>query len=231
MQLTAHRGFAAEHPENTLTAVRAAARTADEIEVDVRRCGSGELVVFHDDTLDRVTDGEGFVSDHSIDELRALSVLGSDEGIPSLREILDVLPPDVTLNAELKEEGVAEDAAALAHDVDRPVLFSSFLPEAIDRVSAVSECPTALVFDDRPTENVSLAADLGCERVHPHWWLALRTRVIERASETDLEVHAWTIRHRTTARILRRRGVDGVIADIPIGVSGVRSRRERTDGI
>ena len=66
MRLIAHRGFAAVHPENTVRAVRAAARVADAVEVDVRRCATGELVVIHDATVDRVTDGTGPVADHSL---------------------------------------------------------------------------------------------------------------------------------------------------------------------
>jgi len=95
MRLIAHRGFADRYPENTLRAVREASRFADEVEVDVRRCDSGELVVVHDCTVDRVTDEEGAVAHHSLAELRALDVLGTGEGVPTLAEVLSAVPPTV----------------------------------------------------------------------------------------------------------------------------------------
>ena len=213
MQLTAHRGFADEFPENTLAAVQAATRVADEIEIDVRRCGSGELVVFHDETLDRVTDAEGPVTDWSLEELRTVSVLGTDERIPTLSETIDLVPSDVRLNVELKDAEIAADAVDVVSGADCPILFSSFLPDAIEQVTETSDHQTALIFREQPDVNVERAVELGCERIHPKWWLVLRPRLVRRANDRGLSVHAWTIHHRVTARLLRRRGVDGVIAD------------------
>lgn len=214
MRLTAHRGFAAEHPENTLAAVRAAAEIADEIEIDVRRCGSGELIAFHDERLDRLTDAAGPIAERSIDELRELSVLGSGERIPTLGAVVDAAPPDVTLNVELKEAEIAADAAAVAADAAAEIVFSSFLPDAIDGVPERYE--TALIVDEEPTASVERASELGCDRIHPHWWLALRSGVVGTAADAGLDVHTWTIERRVTARVLDFRGVDGVIADAPV---------------
>jgi len=75
MRLIAHRGFLSVNPENTVAAVEAAAAVADGIEIDVRRCGSGEPVVIHDETVDRVTDGRGAVDEHTVADLAALDVL------------------------------------------------------------------------------------------------------------------------------------------------------------
>ena len=89
MRCIAHRGFAKVNPENTVTAVRSAAEHTDVIEIDVRRCGSGELVVIHDETVERVTDGTGRVAELSADELTALDVLESGEGVPTLPSLLE----------------------------------------------------------------------------------------------------------------------------------------------
>ena len=112
MRLIAHRGFAGVNPENTLTAVGEAATVADAVEVDIRRCATGELVVVHDETVDRVTDGEGPVADHSLAELRGLDVLGTGEGVPTLEAVLEAVPDGVGANVELKEPGTAADALA-----------------------------------------------------------------------------------------------------------------------
>jgi glycerophosphoryl diester phosphodiesterase len=82
VQITAHRGFGDRHPENTVRAARRAARFADAVEIDIQRCGSGELVVSRWDELELVTDGRGEVSDLSATELADLQVEESDCGIP-----------------------------------------------------------------------------------------------------------------------------------------------------
>jgi glycerophosphoryl diester phosphodiesterase len=82
MDLIAHRGCAGQHPENTVRAVRKSSRRFPAVELDVRRCRTGELVVFHDETVDRVTDGTGSVAAMDWDRLRSLEVLESGERNP-----------------------------------------------------------------------------------------------------------------------------------------------------
>ena len=103
--VAAHRGWNERYPENTMEAFRAAADLGvDQIETDVRLTKDGELVLFHDDTLDRVTDGSGRVIDHTYAELKLLKVKGSGN-IPTLTEFLDLFReyPALTLDMELKE--------------------------------------------------------------------------------------------------------------------------------
>src|SRR6056297_246672 len=109
MELIGHRGCAAQCPENTVRAVKRAAQYLDAIEVDVRRCGSGELVVFHDETVDRLTDESGPIADLSWTELRNLDVLDSGESIPTLDHVLDAFPQGVRAQLELKDTGIAAD--------------------------------------------------------------------------------------------------------------------------
>ena len=130
MRLIAHRGFAGERPENTLSAVRRAVESADAVEVDARRCASGEVVVVHDETVDRVTDGTGPVDERTREELAVLSVLGSDEGVPTLGEVAAAIPDGVGLVLELKEAGIAEDALAAVAGVD-DLVVSSFVADAL----------------------------------------------------------------------------------------------------
>jgi glycerophosphoryl diester phosphodiesterase len=107
--IAAHRGGCSHYPENTLAAFAAAARVrVQQIEFDVRRCASGEIVVLHDASVDRTTDGEGLVSEHYLESLRELdagSYMGPEfrgERIPTLDEVLEVLPRNVWLNIQLK---------------------------------------------------------------------------------------------------------------------------------
>ena len=149
MDYVAHRGYAAEYPENTLAAFRGAAASADWIEFDVRRCGSGELVVVHDEDVDRVTDDEGAVGCTPWETLRDLDVLGSGAGIPRLDDALDVIPPGVGVQIELKELSLAADVSAALTDHDNPAILISFSPLALQEARAAApDTPLGYVLHD-----------------------------------------------------------------------------------
>ncbi|WP_226481917.1 glycerophosphodiester phosphodiesterase [Natrinema amylolyticum] len=221
MRLIAHRGFAATAPENTIGAVRAAAERADAVEFDVRRCGSGELVVVHDETIDRVTDGSGPVAGVTLAELTDYPVLESDERIPTLADMLAALPPSVEVNLELKEPGIAADVLAVLEDaaVDNRVVATSFL---VDELRAIRERdpdrPIGLLASRHLETPVTTAVELDCDVLGASRWRCLATGIVPRAKAVGLEVHAWTVERRSMATLLGRRGVDCVSADRPIAV-------------
>jgi glycerophosphoryl diester phosphodiesterase len=211
----AHRGFAATIPENTVRAVReAVAAGADAVEVDVRRCGSGEVVVVHDATVDRVTDGTGTVADHSRSELTALDVLDTDEGIPTLAEVVAALDDGVGLNVELKETGLAADTLAVISDHGGDVLLSSFEADALREARDAGTASLALLFASDSEGALDAARSLECRAVHPHREFC-DASFVERCHGEEFAVNAWTVRSRDEARRLRAAGVDGLIADAP----------------
>jgi len=226
--LIAHRGFAARFPENTIAAFRGAVRAgADGVELDVRECATGETVVVHDATVDRVTDGAGRVGELPLSALADLEVLGSGESIPTLPAVFDAVPPDVTLHVELKAAGPISEVVALADDRPHDVVVSSFDPDHLARVRDLDGPPIALLFAETPDRNLPLATDLGCSSVHPHASLCLGTDLIERAHEAGLRVNAWTlgppgsdgpwtVTEPDAPTRLRNRGIDGLIADAPV---------------
>jgi glycerophosphoryl diester phosphodiesterase len=215
MRLIAHRGFAATAPENTIAAVRAAATQADAVEFDVRRCGSGELVVVHDETIDRVTGHSGTVADLDLAEL------DSDQRIPTLEEMLDALPVHVEVNLEMKARGIAEDILDAVDDVDNRVVVTSFvLPELRSIRELDREQPTGLLVSRRLDAPVTTAVELDCDVIGANYWRCLTTPLVSRAKSVDLEIHAWAIERWTTARILGLRGVDCISADRPIQLDG-----------
>lgn len=214
MERIGHRGCAAQYPENTLTAMRAAAPHVDAVEFDVRRCASGEPVVIHDATVDRVTDGTGRVADRPLSALRDLDVLDAGEPVPTLTEVIEAVPVGVDLHAEVKEPGVAADAARTLADARHGVTVSSFDARTLEDVARVeSGVSLALLFESVPAENVATALDLGAMAVHPSVALALNTGVVERAHDAGLAVNAWTVRRPSTAVALEAAGVDGLITD------------------
>lgn len=212
MRCIAHRGFAGEFAENTVGAVAAAAEVADWVEVDVRRCGSGEIVVVHDATVDRVTGATGEVGTLSRAELAGLDVLGSGDGIPTLAEVVDVLPPSVGINVELKEGGLATDVVDVVDAHEGGVLVSSFDAGALAELKVLADYPLALVAEANADERLTRAADLDCTAIHPHWDLC-DERFVTRAHDANMTVNAWTIEDRVAKVSARNAGVDGLISD------------------
>ncbi len=208
MDLIAHRGFADDAAENTLPALRRAAETADAVEFDVRRCGSGHLVVCHDETVDRVTDSAGPVRTFSATQLGAMDVLKSGAGVPTLESVLEGVP-ETTLHVELKERGLAADAVPLLRDYGGDVVVSAFEPAVLETMAELSAFPLAYL--DRDPE-VGVAAALGCSYVHPER-TAVDGSFVESAHDAGLRVNAWTVKSTAEAERLRAAGVDGVIAD------------------
>ncbi|EMA29415.1 glycerophosphodiester phosphodiesterase [Halobiforma nitratireducens] len=221
MRLIAHRGFAAAAPENTIGAIRAAADRADAVEFDVRRCGSGELVVVHDETIDRVTDGSGLVAELPLSTLKRYTVLDSDESIPTLSEMLAAVPPTVEINLEMKSPGIARDVLDALADagVDNHVVTTSFLASELRAIRDHDrEQPTGLLVSRRLETPVTTAVELDCDVIGANYGRCLTTRLVPRAKRLGLEVHAWSLERRATAAVLGLCGVDCISADRPLRI-------------
>ncbi|UIO98568.1 glycerophosphodiester phosphodiesterase [Halobaculum sp. CBA1158] len=218
MRVVGHRGCPELYPENTALAFGEASARCDWIEFDVRRCGSGEPVVLHDETLARTVGVERAVADLSLSDLRAYSVGDSDEPVPTLAAALAAVPEDTVVNVELKEEGLAEAVADAADRVGNEVVVSSFSPAALRATQAASGLPIATVTMDPDAweDTLALATELDAEYVHPRYDLLFSrpTRVAE-AHDRGLDVNAWTLRSAEPFDRVAALGVDGVIVDDP----------------
>jgi glycerophosphoryl diester phosphodiesterase len=219
----AHRGGAVHQPENTLAAFRqAVADGVGWIEFDVQRSADGELVVFHDATLDRTTDGAGAVADKTLAELRSLDA-GRGQPIPTLAEVLDfAAAAGVGLMPELKhperypgiERQLVEQIAA-AGLLDRTVV-QSFAPATLAAVRAlaptIQTCQLTGIgqFDVRrsnPTAaaHVCLMAEM----------VLLRPTLIRQAHDDGRLAHVWfgAVEHPWVMRLLLWLGADGLMVD------------------
>lgn len=215
MRLIAHRGFAAQHPENTVRAVERAATRADAIAVDCRRCATRELVTIHDPTVDRVTDATGRVAEFSREELAALDVLGSGAGVPTLQDVFGAVPPTVGVDIELHESGTAGDALGFAASVAHHVTVVSGDLGILDRArEAGPTIPRGYRID--PDESASDGLALASERDCDYLLLPCEDcteRLVNTAHRAGMSVNAWPVDARETAESLADRGVDGVVAD------------------
>jgi glycerophosphoryl diester phosphodiesterase len=241
-----HRGASGEAPENTLAGFEAAAqRGADALELDVRLTADGAPVVIHDATLDRTTDRTGPVSARTLADLRSVDAgwkfspdggrthpyRGGEARIPTLGEVLWTFPR-LALLVEIKEP---EAQAAV-----RRVLV---LEEGVERCVVASEHQEALrVFDQPPF----LRGASGAEISALYWAVLLRRRppegryrllsvprkhrgltvptrgFIAAARERDCPVHVWTVDSPRIARALWRRGVAGIVTNLPGRIAEAR---------
>lgn len=197
----AHRGFAGEYPENTLLAVMNASLDADAIEIDVRRCKTGELVVYHDELLDRLTDATGLVAETPFERIRELTVDG--EPIPTVEQVFAAVPDDTDLYVHLKADGIAEE---IARD---DVVYTS---ESMETLQNVPDGLTT-AYAVRSPVDVETVAAMGCDELHPHKDVVRETDIVEQARDVGLDVVTWTIRSEDEYEELRE-DVDGMHMDI-----------------
>ncbi|WP_456367907.1 glycerophosphodiester phosphodiesterase family protein [Thermococcus sp.] len=129
-----HRGYSSKYPENTLLAFKKAMEAgADGVELDVWLTRDGEVVVIHDETVDRTSNGSGKVKEMTLEELRELD-FGEGEKIPTLEDVFEALPEEAIVNVEIKDIDVVEKLPEIirANNPER-VIVSSFSIEALER--------------------------------------------------------------------------------------------------
>lgn len=228
----AHRGASAHAPENTLAAFALAIEQgAHGIELDVKLSADGEVVVMHDATLERTTDGQGKVSQHKLAALRELdagsffSTKFNGEKIPMLVEVFDLIGKRAIINVELTNynsprDGLADKVCELVKKCgqEENVLFSSFLSSNLTR--------THRLLPETPRGLLALGGWIG-------WWArsfgfnfgayqALHPKLedvtheqIARVHRLNRRIHVWTVNAAEDMRRLFKWGVDGIFTDDP----------------
>jgi glycerophosphoryl diester phosphodiesterase len=139
MMIMGHRGAAALEPENTLLSIsRAMEIGVDAVEIDVHLSKDKELVVIHDSTVDRTTDGKGAVGDYTLERLKKFDA-GKGQTIPTLQEVMDLIDERVRLVIELKEEGTERMVVELIkrNNLDDNVYVISFWHELVRKIKEI----------------------------------------------------------------------------------------------
>jgi glycerophosphoryl diester phosphodiesterase len=221
-----HRGASDTAPENTLAAFEAAVSVgADGIELDVMRCGSGEVVVIHDDSVDRTTNASGHVGTMPYDALRMLDAGArffprySGEVIPTLEEVLDRVGHRLRVNIEIKRPAcrqldVETEVVRMvrSRSLQDQVIVSSFDWRVLD-----PEISRALLYDRHgPLVRAPLFARLLTQpqALHPHWRLVDQA-MVQWAHRHGYQVNVWTVDDLQMARQMADWGVDGIITNSP----------------
>lgn len=226
----AHRGASRRAPENSLAAFRIAHQQgADGVELDVIRCGSGELIVFHDDDLLRLGKRPGITWNTGYATLREID-LGGGERIPLLDHVLEELPAAFLLNLELKSPptwrtrlpdfGLAQAVAdtIARHGHSERFLVSSFDPILLWRFRrAAPEVQTGLLFSHEQSWTLRrgwIADVVKPAALHPDAALVDAVE-LARWRARGYAIHVWTVDDPQVMLALRALGVDGIITNEP----------------
>ncbi|MBI4927269.1 MAG: glycerophosphodiester phosphodiesterase [Anaerolineae bacterium] len=229
----AHRGACAYAPENTLSAFRLAVEQgADAVELDAKLSADGEVMVIHDQTVDRTTDGNGTVRRMTLGQLKSLdagkffSSKYTNEPIPTLAEVFETVGQQILINVELTNytsinDGLVEKVVDLVRrcQLEDRVMFSSFHPINLVRARRLlPEVPVGiLALEGRAGwwARSFLLRHISPEFVHPYFTDA-SAGFIRRQHESGRKVNVWTVNDPGDLSKLSVDGVDGLITDDPI---------------
>ena len=227
--IIAHRGAKGEAPENTIAAFELALQQGcDAFELDIHLSQDGEIMVIHDDTVRRTTNGNGYVKEMTMAELQQLDA-GSwfdssyeGESIPTLREVFELAPRHLMINVEIKggiSEGVEEKLVALLEEYDLydNVVVSSFHFDSLRTLETLnSKVKTGLLYAQNfaHPELLPNTAGVNAFSLHPYF-IHLEETDFRSVQNEGLQMYAWTVNEESVMNKLIEKGIDGIITDYP----------------
>lgn len=229
MKLWAHRGCSQMYPENTLLAFNKAAaiQNLTGIELDIQMTRDGELVVIHDERVDRTTEGIGFVRDYTLSQLKKLHIYAGDnlpQSIPMLTEVFDLLETrlksGLRMNIELKNsvypyDGMEEKIVELVHErgLQNAVVYSTFYAKSLKKLKALDSEAELAVLDSRVSDCLyKLKGGCGAVALHPFW------RDMDLTAE---ELKTYTVRAWMSGHLYPEKTTGKKLDFVPLEVQGI----------
>jgi len=228
-----HRGASAHAPENTLAAFELALQhQADAIELDAKLSADGHVMVIHDQTVDRTTEGQGKVGELPLAELRKLDagsffdIAFKGECIPTLNEVFEVFGRRTLINVELTNYASPNDdlpdkviELIQKHKLNDHILFSSFNPRALRRAHSLAPgIPCGLLalpgFPGLLSRSWFGRFLAPSQALHPEK-SDVTPRLVQRTHQRGQRIHVWTVNDPAEMRRLFELGVDGIFTDDP----------------
>ena len=237
MKIWAHRGCSQMYPENTLLAFEkaAAVQNLTGIELDIQMTKDGELVVIHDERVDRTTEGIGFVRDYTLSQLKKLHIYADShpsQTIPTMNEVFDMLEQKLKtgfrLNIELKNgifpyDGMEEKIVELVHKrgLQEVVIYSTFYAKSLEKLRKADKNAELGILDSRVSDCLYKAkGGCGAVALHPFWKsIDLTAQELE-----GYTVRAWMSGHlypekptggKLDLAALERQGITDIILNEP----------------
>lgn len=226
----AHRGFSGRYPENTMLAFEKAVEVGvDGIELDVHLSKDGEIVIIHDEAVDRTTDGTGLVADLTLKELKQLDASATYVGvygvnrIPTLREYFELVKDtDIVTNIELKTgineyPGIEEKVLEMIDEFELAdkIIISSFNHYSVMRFKRLApEIPCGFLEESWIIDMADYATWQGVECLHPIY-AAVTESYAKAAHEKGLLINTWTVNTEADMELMIDRGVNAIIGNYP----------------
>lgn len=233
-QITAHRGYPAVAPENTIYAFEEAVGIgADYIELDVQLTADGQLVVFHDNTIDRTTDGKGELSKYTYEELQEFSAgswfskdgMFDDAKIVLFSDVLECVGNDILLNIEIKNHGdivrTAEKTVEVIEEygIERSCYVTSFSYKALKTVKKLNpKIKTGLIANIATSTSFSQLKYIDAVSLN---YIFINQSVVNMAHQNGKRVFVWTVDNRSDIQHMIAMGVDNIITNRPDRVSEI----------
>lgn len=217
-----HRGAMGHETENTLASIQKAMDLGvDMIEIDVFKIQSGEIVVFHDETVDRLTNGPGKIEEYNIVELRKLIVDGGHK-IPMLQDVLKLIDNKVALNIELKGDDTADKVNHIMNYYiekngwsPENFIISSFKWDELREMRKLNpNVQIAVLTEENPVDAIPVAKELNAVAINPYF-KNLDLEIANQIREAGLKIYVWTVNEDYDIDAMKRIGVDGIITNYP----------------
>lgn len=223
--MTAHRGASGFAPENTLASIRKAMEIgADYSELDVQLSKDGKVVLIHDKTLDRTTNGKGPISEWNLADLQTLDAgfwfdeKFKDEPLPTLEQVIELVKGKMKLNIEIKVSEFNQELADKVVDLVRSEKFkkdcmiTSFDQPTVEYVRKVApELKVGLIFGKDYKDSVFI----GNWQVLSSNEANINEKFMTKAHNAGKHVHVWTVNDEKEMNKLIKLGVDGIITNYP----------------
>ncbi|MFG4001082.1 glycerophosphodiester phosphodiesterase [Flavobacterium aquidurense] len=218
----AHRGAKGYEPENTLKSFRKALDLkADGIELDVHLSSDGHIIVIHDETIDRTTNGKGIVNTFSLAELKSFLIDGEYQ-IPTLTEVFDLVDKKCLINIELKGLGTASKVVALIEEyvLNKNWNYENFIVSSFDwnllqeTSNLNSNILIGVLTEEVLDKALAFAELIKAHAIHPDYQL-LNSENVKQMQEKNFLVLPWTVDEEEDIQKIKSYNVDGIISDFP----------------
>lgn len=217
-----HRGAMGHETENTLASIKKGMELkADMLEIDIFKIKTGELVVFHDDDLDRITNAKGKIEEYTFEELRKVLVAGKHQ-IPTLQEVIETIDKKAVLNIELKGTNTATDTYRIIEEYkkkgwkNKDFFISSFRIGELQKMRSLSsEVAIGLLTYKDPIETViKTGKELKAQVINPYF-KTLTAENVAIMKANNFKIYPWTVNEPADIKNLQQLKVSGIITDYP----------------
>ena len=210
--------------ENTIESVQKAIElNVDGIEIDVFKSKTGELVVYHDPFLSRLSNSNAFIEQISLDSIKKIELIGG-YFIPTLKEIVDIIPEKIFLNIELKGQDTSFETNKIITNYLKKYNFpaskfiiSSFRWDELKKIRSFNkDIPIAILVDSlsKIDDAIKLAKQINAVALNPNKEFITK-EIVNKIQSKNIKVYPYTINTPRNIRKMRSMGVDAIITDFP----------------